>query len=563
MLSERMLTVPLLAAALVGAAACSVRDPNGDHDARVVPPRDSGQTDAGRCCEDLDNDNICDGDEGRADIDRDGAPNREDLDADGDGIPDRVEAGRENLCDPPVDSNGDGIPDYLDPDYPGQPDGGVEQDAGGYDGGMIIDELCPPHVRVESGCVAETHEGLVGLCDGSDNDCDGQVDESCPCEPGSVQRCFRGPVGHRHVGACEDGTQLCESLGEFGGQWGPCTGGISPRAEVCDSLDNDCNGCTDELAGCAPPGSCPGPDDPRVLDARPFSRYELSGGNFYFARDAVEWRWEVRGSPCDEMFRSIPGSTATSTNGQLSYRLIDGNRRDAAIEFTLSGDYQVTLTVVRADGTEFTCTWVVHVRGPGLRVELCWDQTGPSAPSTLDVDLHLGKVGTTTRWFTPQSCYFATCTAGDDPPDWFYPDTPIENCTGPGARGGFTGSCPNPRLDIDNISVSTAYVPENINLDNPRDGDVFRVMVHHWGSDRPTRPLVNIYCGGEIRATFGAAPDYVEGFDEGGSTGGGDMWRVADIEMHVDGDTVECDVRPIRPPLDGTGYYITTDDPTF
>lgn len=558
-MTDRLLR-PILLVLLL--SACSDRV-EGDPDSGPPVGFDTGVRDSGPCCEDIDVDTICDSDEGRADLDRDGVPNREDLDSDGDGTSDSTEAGRTDLCAPPADHDSDGIPDYLDDEWPLR-DAGALPDAGtGMDAGMIIDELCPPEDRVPPGCVAEAEEGLVGLCDGADNDCDGVVDEECSCAPGTVQRCFRGPVGLRSVGACTDGTQRCESLGEFGGVWGPCLGGISPRPEACDSLDNDCNGCTDEVEGCIPAGSCPGPTDPRVPEGRPFSRYELRGGDFFTAADAIAWQWEVRGSPCDEMFRALPGSTATSTNGQLSYRLIDSTMRDAGIEFTLSGDYTVTLTVTRSDGTEFTCTWVIRVRGPGLRIEACWDQTGPSASSTLDIDLHMGRVGTTTRWFTPNDCYFATCTSGDDPPDWFYADTPIANCTGPGARGGFTGSCPNPRLDIDNISESRSYVPENINLDNPRDGDTFRVMVHHWGGDRLTYPLVNVYCGGELRATFGAAPDLVEDFDEGGGSGGGSMWRVADIEMMVTDSTVDCTVDPINPPLMSSGYYVTVDDPTF
>lgn len=439
------------------------------------------------------------------------------------------------------------------------------------DTGRLDAMLCPASSQVEPGCIAELDEGAIeSLCNGSDDDCDGEVDEMCYCEPGAVQRCFRGPPGRRGEGACQDGQQTCVANGEFGGVWGPCTGGIAPSGETCDGLDNNCNGCTDELEGCVPDGTCPGPGDPRVPDARPFSTYTLNGSEFYPGDDAVAWRWEIVGTPCDQMFQGIPGSTATSDNGQLSYRLAGGSTANASVDFTLSGDYEVTMTVERRDGSEFSCTWIVPVRAPGLRVEACWDATGPTASSfggTVDVDLHLGKHGATTSWFDGQDCDYSTCKSYSfERVDWGYPDTPLSNCTGPGSRGDFTDSCPNPRLDIDNISQSSEYVPENINLDNPRDGDRFRVMVHHYTSSlRATRPIVNVYCGGQLTGTYGAAPDTVEGFDEGGGRMMGDMWRVVDIETHVDGSgtTTGCDLTPIRPPGRMSGYHVTLNDPTF
>ncbi len=534
-----------------------------------------GGTDAGTGapCADFDGDTICDRDEGIGDDDGDGIPNANDQDSDGDGIPDRDEAGDSDPNTPPRDSNGDGIPDFLDPSWPPPiPDAGVDAnlpDAGfdaGVDAGRIIATVCPPEDIVPEGCVAETDEGSSGMCDGADDDCDGRIDEGCPCDPGQVQRCFDGPPGRRGIGACTDGTQTCS---EFG--WGECVNGINPRIEACDDLDNDCNGCTDEVEGCVPVGSCPGPDDPRVGPASPFSSYPLDGTLFYSGSDAIGWRWEVEGTPCDRMFQAIPGSTATSENGQLSYRITGANSPMANLMTTLSGDYRITLTVRRSGGEDFVCTWVVHVGGPGVRVELCWDQTGPTAGlfDSVDLDLHLGKTGTTTAWFTGDDCYYANCdTEGrtGTGPMWGYPNTPGPMCVLP---PGSTGACYNPRLDIDNIDESLSYVPENINVDAPLEGDTFRVLVNYFSggflSPVATRPLVNIYCGGEIVSTFGAAPDTVPGFmsEEVGSSGL--MWRVADIVAHVDasGVTTGCDVTGLHPPGMSTGFWLTTGDTSY
>lgn len=529
-------------------------------------------------CDDADVDFICDYHETGGDSDSDGTPDHLDTDSDGDGFPDLVEAGDGDPSTPPRDTNGDGTPDFLDPSFPRPPpmdagpaDGSGIYDLGsGGDGGDVLPDLCPPEAMVGLGCLAELMEYASGLCNGLDDDCDGIVDDGCACTIGEVQRCFRGPPARRGVGACQDGMQRCVSAGEFG-VWGECEGGIAPSAEACDDLDNDCNGCTDEVSGCMmPTGSCPGPDDPRVPEARPFTSYPLRGGDFYMGTDAVSWSWTVTGSPCDRMFLAQPGSPATSDNGMLSYRVTGSTSQDASVDFTLSGDYTVTLTVGKADGTTFTCTWIIHVRAPGLRVELCWDATGPTASAlggSLDIDLHLGRTGTTGRWFDATDCDYLSCKReGTLHAAWGYAASAIESCTGPGARGGFTGSCPNPRLDIDNIIETTEYVPENINLDNPRDGDQFRVMVHHYASsDRPARPLVNVYCGGELRATYGADPDFVTGFDQGGGRNGGSMWRVADVRTMVDGTgvTTGCEVTPLHPSGAMSGYAVTNDDSTY
>lgn len=66
------------------------------------------------------------------------------------------------------------------------------------------------------------------VCDNKDNDCDGTTDQN-------TQQC-----GATDVGACEYGTQTCSA-----GTWESCIGEIGPTTETCNGLDNDCDGTTD------------------------------------------------------------------------------------------------------------------------------------------------------------------------------------------------------------------------------------------------------------------------------------------------------------------------------
>ena len=80
------------------------------------------------------------------------------------------------------------------------------------------------------------------VCDGHDNDGDGQVDEGCSCRPGQTQPCYPGPKAHAGVGLCTMGSHTCEGDEEFG-IWGPCTGAGKPAVEICgNGIDDDCDG---------------------------------------------------------------------------------------------------------------------------------------------------------------------------------------------------------------------------------------------------------------------------------------------------------------------------------
>ena len=94
------------------------------------------------------------------------------------------------------------------------------------------------------------------ICDLIDNDCDTLTDEGGVCTPGctpTAEICnnrdddcdtmiddgVTRPCGSS-IGECRPGTQTCTA-----GVWGPCAGSVGPATETCDNRDNDCDGRTD------------------------------------------------------------------------------------------------------------------------------------------------------------------------------------------------------------------------------------------------------------------------------------------------------------------------------
>ena len=269
----------------VWAAICpgpvdEVPDANGD-----------GAVDLEDCRELLRGPPGADGGDGNGDLGPDG-------DADGDGVPNAEDNCVFTPNDGQTDQDLDGLGDDCDPDRDG-------------DGFANDDDCWADDPEIFPGSRPDATSDAV------DDDCDGEfdedfVEEECDTEVPGV--CAAGLV------RCVNGAPACTQVEQAGD-------------EVCDGLDNDCNGRVDEDDGAG--GECP-PPDPVVFD-------HTGGAERWVVPFTGRWRIELWGAQ---------GGTGPGTSPERDG--IGGLGGRAWGHFDLRQDHELVIHVGGAGG-----------RGPG------------------------------------------------------------------------------------------------------------------------------------------------------------------------------------------------------
>jgi hypothetical protein len=347
-----------------------------------------------------------------------------------------------------------------------------------------------------------------------------------------------GGVGGGFVGA---GGRGGFGGGGRGGVGGGAEGGINAAGvggEGGAPLRTEC-----ELVG----------DDPRVAGIK-LDEVSSLDANDFVRGDVRSYHWSVQTEDCD----------AVVQNAQ--FKLDGADSQVVKFQPSRPAFYHFTLDVTGVAGDHASCKLEVPVEGVGMRVELCWDTS-----TTTDLDLYLHTPFDREPWFIAGStdissglndttCNTSNCSAalrGLARVDWGYPESAPSACSTPSFEGfNAIGHCPNPRAADDNNQDLANGTTERVQLDNPGDGETFRVMAQNFDNDR-AQPHVFVYCGGERAGAF-EPPDMPPNFVAAQPGGFGVMWRATDVTTHIDANgRFSCSAVPV------SNAALTIDEPKF
>jgi len=236
----------------------------------------------------------------------------------------------------------------------------------------------------------------------------------------------------------------------------------------------------------------------------PQTNLHLSASALGFDADTVSgWRW-----------------TVVQPVGSASVFLPAANVEAPTFEANVAGTYVFTLHALDAAGQPVpkSGSMVINVVPlSAIHVELLWETPGDDDPTDTGFTGFGESVG------SDVDLHFLHPSAGESPPanppglDGYF-DTRFDcywQNTNPQWAGVDTAT--DPRLDRDDTDGAG---PENINLDTPEEGAVYRIGVHYWddwgyGTSYAT---VRVYLDGELAWQWGGVTLLND-----------DLWEVAEI----------------------------------
>lgn len=190
------------------------------------------------------------------DTDSDAIPDYRDGDADADGISDFIEKGPNGNS--PIDTDSDGISDFRDTDSDGDGIGDRSDncrlipnpDQADFDQDGVSDACDNDDdgdgTPDQTDCLPfdnKSYPGATEICDGIDNNCNGTIDE------GVLNTYYLDSDGDGY-GDPAQSIQACSAPAGYVAATGDCSNNntaINPGVtEICDGIDNNCNGQIDE-----------------------------------------------------------------------------------------------------------------------------------------------------------------------------------------------------------------------------------------------------------------------------------------------------------------------------
>ncbi|MBU1024051.1 hypothetical protein KKB99_07180 [bacterium] len=314
------------------------------------------------------------------------------------------------------------------------------------------------------------HPGATEICDGLDNDCSGDADDGIAS---SATTCGVGECAATGVLACVGG-QMVDS----------CVAG-SPSAEICDGLDNNCDGTVDD-------GIDPIPTTCGVGECAPV------GVNACVSGEMVDSC--VAGTPTTEICDGLDNNC----DGNVDEGLYFNSFRDADSDgYGDPGDWVFQCSAPAgyvSDNTDCDDTNnTVYPDAPELCDELdndCDGSIDEDVMSTFYIDADsdgYGDSATTTEACTAPAGYVVDGTDCDDADDSIHPgapeicgDTIDQDCNGEDSISPTVGQITAP---VDPIPIG-GIVTVNADVSDPNQGDDLSA-VFDWGDNSTSAGTLN------------------------------------------------------------------------